>query len=81
MPPTYDKDARLNLAEAALYFGLSKATINRWYSLGHLADIQHDDRGHRLYRFGELLQAERNTRRNPNSSRSLVRRGVRLASA
>jgi hypothetical protein len=74
--PSYDTDARLSVAQAAAYFGLSKTTINRWYTLGHLSDIEYDSRGRRLYRFGELLLAERTTRRSPNSSRSVQRQGV-----
>ena len=72
----YDLTARLTVAEAAVHFALSKATINRWYTLGHLKDVTLDKDGHRLYLFDELLKAERTTRRSPQSSRSLVRRGL-----
>lgn len=75
MRPTYAMDARLTVGQAATYFGLSMATVNRWYTLGHLKDVTHDGRGCRLYRFSELLTAERDTRRNPNSSRSKKRQG------
>lgn len=72
----YDLTARLTVAEAAIHFRMSKAAINRWYTLGHLRDVTLNSAGHRLYLFGELLQAERATRRSPNSSRSTVRRAT-----
>lgn len=73
---TFDPNARLTVAQAASYFGMSKAAINRWYSLGRLTDIRHNADGQRLYLFAELLRAERDTRRSSNSSRSRVRRGL-----
>lgn len=62
--------SRLTVAEAAGYFGLTKANINKWYVDGHLTDVTLDGKGHRLYLLDELLEAERATRRHPNSSRS-----------
>ena len=75
MPPDLiDPDARLTVAQAALHFKLSKAVINSWYARGHLKDVTHDAKGQRLYLMEELLEAERKTRRHPNSSRSAQRR-------
>lgn len=71
--------ARLTVAQAAVYFGLSKAVINGWYVRGHLTDVEHDAKGQRLYLLRQLLDAEYNTRRHPNSSRSPQRRTLALA--
>jgi hypothetical protein len=71
---TYDMNARLTVAEAAIFFGMSKAAINMWYVSGHLSDVTHNGKGHRLYLFAELLKAERETRHSSNSSRSVARR-------
>lgn len=79
--PSMNLDARLSVADAALYFKLSKATINMWYVRGHLKDVTLDAKGRRLYILRELLDAERATRRSPNSSRSLKRRGFTAVSA
>lgn len=78
MPPRM-LDSRLTLAQAATYFGLSKPTINMWYVNGHLQDVVLNDKGHRLYLLRELVEAEHNTRRSPNSSRSLKRRAAMQA--
>jgi hypothetical protein len=77
----YDMDARLSVAQAAAYFKVSKAVVNMWYVSGRLVDVTKNARGHRLYRFAELLAAERDTRRSPNSSRSAVRCGKRALMA
>lgn len=80
MPPgLIDPDARLSVAQAALHFGLSKATINNWYLRGHLKDVIKDANGQRLYLLEELVEAERKTRRHPNSSRSVQRRQLLAA--
>lgn len=79
MTPSLNLDARLSVAEAALYFKLSKPAINMWYVNGHLKDVVQDDKGRRRYLLRELLEAERTTRRSPNSSRSLKRRGILLS--
>lgn len=65
----YDMDARLTVAQAADYFGLSKPTINMWYVRGKLTDVVKDDAGCRTYLFRQLLKAERDTRRSPMSHR------------
>lgn len=65
----YDDDARLTAAEAAEWFDVTPSAINNWFYRGHLEDVGVDDNGQRTYRFGELLDAERNTRRHPNSRR------------
>ena len=67
--------ARLTVGQAAKLLNLAKPVINNWYLRGHLKDVAFDDKGTRLYLLDELLEAERNTRHSPNSSRSLKRRG------
>lgn len=67
-----DLDAKLYAAEAAAYFRCSRQRINRWRSLGHLQQVDTDASGRPRYRFGDLLAAERKTRRSPNSRRTLA---------
>jgi hypothetical protein len=81
-----DLDCQLSIAEAAMYFRsagfgqeVSRATINGWYARGRLPGTK-IQKGQRRYVLRELLDAERDTRRSPNSSRSLTRRGIDLVS-
>ena len=64
-----DPDAKLYAHQAAAYFGCSRQRIARWVSLGKLAAVDHDWRGVPRYRYADLLEAERATRRHPNSRR------------
>ena len=63
-----DLDARLYASELALYFGCSQQRIHRWRALGHLQPVD-SRRGRPRYRLGDALEAERKTRRSPNSRR------------
>lgn len=65
-------DARLTVAQAAQLFGVTKAAVNNWYLRGHLKDVTFDSKGQRLYLFRELCDAERKTRRHPNSHRNTL---------
>ena len=65
-----DLNALLYTNEAAAYFRCTTHRINRWRTLGHLDAAGIDKQGRRLYRFGDLLEAERKTRRSPNSRRA-----------
>lgn len=67
-PVPYDLTARLTVAEAAAYFGMTKAAINMWYVSGKLEDVKLNRHGHRTYLFGELLKAESDTRNQPSRS-------------
>lgn len=61
-----DLDARLTRKQAAQAIGLPGPTIGMWKTRG-LLDT--DENG--LYRWGDVLQAERRTRHSPNSRRQL----------
>jgi hypothetical protein len=61
-------DARLRPADAAKAAGVSKQLLNWWRSVGK---VRPDERG--TYRLGDVLAVERDTRRNPQSSRCLAR--------
>lgn len=54
---------------------ITKQTFNYWVSSGKLAAVASDGQGRPLYRYGDALEAERQTRRSGRS-----RRGVRLRS-
>lgn len=62
-------DARLRAADAARHLKCPRQRVARWVSLGHLNAVGVDEQGHPLYRLGDLLEAERITRRSPNSRR------------
>ena len=69
-----DLDARVTPAEIiAAMPDLTRQTIAMWVARGKLTE-----RGRRgrapLYRWGDVLQVERSTRRNPKSSRHRGRR-------
>lgn len=59
-------DARLTRAQAAAYLRISPATISMWR---YREKITTDNQGR--YRLGDLLEVERDTRRSPNSHRTL----------
>jgi hypothetical protein len=61
-----DLDARLTRKQAAQLIGLPGATIGMWKTRG-LLDTDEDG----LYRWGDVLAVERETRRSPNSRRQL----------
>lgn len=67
-------DALLPGHLAATYFGVSRQLIYRWRQLGHITPAGTDRNGHPLYRLGDLLAAERATRRSPRSTRNPARR-------
>lgn len=60
-------DARLSLSQAAQLAGVSKQLVNWWRSQGKL---KRGEDG--LYRAGDVLAVERDTRRSPYSSRSVA---------
>ncbi|MES2155864.1 MAG: hypothetical protein V4510_12080 [bacterium] len=60
--PTQDMDALLTAVEAATAFHTSIAVILMWRNRGTLTPIRKDWRGRHLYRWGDLLDAERGAR-------------------
>lgn len=80
-----DLEAGVTRAVAAEYLtevGVTPHMISVWGKRGwitpsgerrHLTVVGHH-RGQRLFRYGDILDAEGDTRDNPNSSRSMVRR-------
>lgn len=65
---TLNLDARLPAYLAARIAGVTKQTFNYWRTSGKLA---RGDDG--LYRLGDVLAVERDTRNNPNSRRGARR--------
>lgn len=65
-------DIELRAAEAAAYFRCGRQRIADWAKAGHITAIGTDRRGRPLYRLGDLLDAERRTRRSPKSHRSAL---------
>lgn len=83
-----DEDAGLPIHLAATYFNVTPATVKGWVTRGwadrrgrrHTVRVVGTDwRYGRLYRFGDLVEAERAAREHPNSSRSEVRRKPAVA--
>lgn len=73
MPPDWyeiDKDALLTVTQASQFLKMPKQRINRWYHLGRLKEAETRKDGVRLYRLGDVLAAERATRRSPYSNRA-----------
>lgn len=71
-------EAGLTRAQAAQMLGVSRATVSMWALSGWvgadgtkrgLTIVGQGPRRARLYRLGDLLDAERDTRTNPNSRR------------
>jgi hypothetical protein len=76
--PTADLDAGLPRSLAAAAVRVSPHVVSMWALRGwidldgthrKLTVVGHDFKGQRLYRFGDVLEAERATRRNRRSSR------------
>lgn len=65
-----DLDARLSATQSAQAIGISKQLFNYWRTTGKVVPDQDG-----LYRWGDVLQAERQTRRSPNSRRQLCYSG------
>lgn len=68
---------------AARYASVTRQTFNYWRTVGKVTQFVDDEgtaavdeRGNPLYRLADVLEAERATRRSPNS-----RRGVRRSTA
>jgi hypothetical protein len=74
-------DAYLTRAQAAMALGVSKDTIGQWHARGwHNSAGEHvrlatkpGNGGNLRYRYGDLLQAEQDTRNSPNSRRPVSR--------
>jgi hypothetical protein len=64
--PIVNLDAKLTAAQAARYVGISRQLFNYWRTSGK---VEPDERG--LYRLGDVLEVERQTRHSPNSHRQL----------
>lgn len=74
----YDLDTRLTSPQAIAYFArhgltISRQAIYRWRTLGHITVLGTNAQEQPLYRFGDLIEAERLTRRNPQSTRNRSR--------
>lgn len=60
-------DARLTGAQAAAMVGRSRQLVHAWAQAGHLTRGEDG-----LYRLGDVLEAERRTRRSPRSHRKAI---------
>lgn len=65
----YDPDAKLPAHLAAQLVGVSRQLINYWRTAGILRPAARASRGY-VYRLADVLEAERQTRRSPNSRRA-----------
>lgn len=65
----YDLDAKLPAHLAAAQVGVSRQLVNWWRRSGKLKPAAKASRGY-VYRLGDVLEVERDTRRSPNSRRS-----------
>jgi len=65
-------DALLSGAQAARAVGVYRQLIRRWVQLGHLTPAARGPKGEPLYRYRDVLAAERVTRRSPQSRRRLA---------
>lgn len=75
-----DLEAGLTRAQAATFLGVTRGTVSMWAQRGwldaatgerrRLTVVTHAGRSGRTYRLGDLLDAERDTRANPNSHRA-----------
>lgn len=70
-----DMDARLTGAEAANRAGVTRQLVYRWRLLGHLNPVAYNQKGHPLYRWGDVLKAELTTRKSPMSRRAAMSGG------
>jgi hypothetical protein len=64
-----DLEMQIRAVEAARYFRCGRQRIADWVKAGHLTVAATDQHGRPLYRLGDLLDAERRTRRSPKSHR------------
>jgi DNA-binding transcriptional MerR regulator len=64
----YDPDARLPAHLAARLVGVSRQLINYWRASGLIVPVGHRGRSP-LYRLGDILAVEADTRRSPQSRR------------
>ena len=67
-----DLDLTLRAVDAARYFRCGRQRIADWVSAGYLKATDRDGKGRPLYRLGDLLDAERRTRRSPKSHRNAL---------
>jgi len=56
-------------AEAARFLSCPRRRVQDWRRAGHLAPIEGANTRRPKYRLGDVLEAERVTRRHPNSHR------------
>ncbi|MFI7608803.1 hypothetical protein ACIBTV_27335 [Micromonospora sp. NPDC049366] len=81
-----NRDAYLTRAQAAIVTRVSADAIGKWHARGWLnADgarqhltVKRLPNGNLLYRLGDILDAERDTARNPNSRRGSKRSATQL---
>jgi DNA-binding transcriptional MerR regulator len=65
----YDPDARLPAHLAARLVGVSRQLINYWRASGLIQPVGHRGRSP-LYRLGDILRVEADTRRSSQSRRA-----------
>jgi DNA-binding transcriptional MerR regulator len=64
------------------WLGITKQALHWWVTSGKLAPVRRDAAGRPFYRFGDALEAERQTRRSGKSRRgATVRRSPAGAAA
>jgi DNA-binding transcriptional MerR regulator len=63
-------DARLNRAQAAAWLNVDPPRISAWKRAGLIAPVEVTASGRTLYRLGDLLNVERQTRQSQKSSRN-----------
>lgn len=66
-----DMNAHLRAGQAAEQVGVSKQTFNYWRRQGKITPVAHDRAGRALYRLGDALVVERDTRQAKQSSRTV----------
>jgi hypothetical protein len=54
---------------ACRQLGVTKQTFGHWVRTGKVTPVAPGEDGHPRYRYGDVLEAERQTRRSPNSRR------------
>lgn len=68
-----DMDAHLTGAQAATYVGESKQLVRKWRADNKLHPVAYTAAGAPLYRLGDVLAVERDTRESPHSNRRAAR--------